>query len=103
VALAARDLLQADGVGTRVVSLPCLEWFAAQPADYREQVIPAAAAKVSVEAGVAMGWREYVGADGEIVSVDHFGESASGALLFAKYGFTAENVAARARLALARR
>jgi transketolase len=103
VALAARDLLQAEGIGTRVVSLPCLEWFAAQPAEYRAEVIPAAAAKVSVEAGVAMGWRELVGDAGEIVSVEHFGESASGALLFAKYGFTAENVAARARLVLSRR
>ncbi|MEA5054738.1 MAG: transketolase [Propionicimonas sp.] len=101
VALAARDLLQAEGVATRVVSLPCLEWFAAQPADYREQVIPGSAAKVSVEAGIAMGWREYVGQTGEIVSVDHFGESAAGPLLLAKYGFTAENVAAKARTALA--
>ncbi len=103
VALGARDLLEAEGVGTRVVSLPCLEWFDEQTPEYRASVIPADAAKVSVEAGVAMGWREYVGDRGEIVSIDHFGESASGTLLFAKYGFTPENVAAKAKQALARR
>ncbi|MCA0253472.1 MAG: transketolase [Actinobacteria bacterium] len=102
VAVAARELLEAEGIATRVVSLPCLEWFAEQPAEYRAQVIPAGAAKVSVEAGVAMGWRELVGDAGEIVSVEHFGESASGGLLLAKYGFTAENVAAKAKLALSR-
>jgi transketolase len=102
VALAARDLLQAEGTGTRVVSLPCQEWFNNQSAEYRTNVLPAGVAKVAVEAGVPMGWREYVGQDGEIVSIDHFGESASGNLLFAKYGFTAENVTAHARTALSR-
>jgi transketolase len=102
VALAARDLLQADGIGTRVVSMPCVEWFNAQDADYRTSVLPAGVAKVAVEAGVPMGWREFVGPDGEIVGIDHFGESAAGSLLFEKYGFTAENVAAHARTALAR-
>jgi transketolase len=102
VAVAARELLQAEGVGTRVVSAPCLEWFNAQDADYRASVLPAGVAKVSVEAGISMGWRDYVGEAGEIVAVDHFGESAAGALLFAKYGFTAQNVAAHARTALAR-
>jgi transketolase len=102
VALAARDALQAEGVGTRVVSAPCLEWFNAQPASYRAAVLPAGVAKVAVEAGVPFGWREYVGDAGEIVGIDHFGESASGAVLFAKYGFTAENVAAKAKLALSR-
>jgi len=103
VALDARALLEADGVPTRVVSLPCLEWFAEQSDEYRAQVIPADAAKVSVEAGVAMGWREYVGDAGEIVSIDHFGESAAAGLLFAKYGFTAHNVADKAKVVLARR
>ncbi len=102
VALAARDLLQAEGIGTRVVSAPCLEWFNAQPAEYRDSVLPAHAAKVAVEAGVPFGWRDYVGADGEIVGIDHFGESASGSVLFAKYGFTGENVAAHAKLAVSR-
>ncbi len=65
-------------------------------------MLPAGVAKVAVEAGVPMGWREYVGHDGEIVAIDHFGESASGNLLFAKFGFTADNVATHARTALAR-
>ncbi|HAM43908.1 MAG TPA: transketolase [Propionibacteriaceae bacterium] len=102
VALDARDALQAEGIGTRVVSAPCLEWFNAQPADYRAAVLPDAVAKVAVEAGVPNGWREYVGQTGEVVGINHFGESASGAVLFAKYGFTAENVAAHAKTALAR-
>jgi transketolase len=102
VAVAARDALQAEGIGTRVVSAPCLEWFNAQPSDYRASVLPSGVAKVAVEAGVPNGWREYVGDSGEIVGIDHFGESASGAVLFAKYGFTAENVAAKAKLALSR-
>jgi transketolase len=102
VALAARDLLQADGVGTRVVSMACTEWFDAEPAAYRTSVLPGGVAKVSIEAGSPMGWRTYVGDDGEIIGIDHFGESAAGSLLFAEYGFTAENVAARALLAVSR-
>ena len=102
VAVEARDALQAEGIGTRVVSAPCLEWFNAQPADYRSSVLPTGVAKVAVEAGVPYGWREYVGDAGEIVGIDHFGESASGTLLLAKYGFTAENVAAHAKFALSR-
>ncbi|MBI5027793.1 MAG: transketolase, partial [Actinobacteria bacterium] len=102
VALAARDVLQAEGIGTRVVSMPCTEWFTAQDAAYRASVLPAGVARVAVEAGSPMGWREFVGDAGEIVAIDHFGESASGNLLFAKYGFTAENVAAHARTALSR-
>jgi transketolase len=101
VALDAQVQLENEGIPTRVVSLPCLEWFNQQSGEYRAQVIPAAAAKVSIEAGVALGWREYVGDRGEIISIDHFGESAAGNRLFAKYGFTAENVVAKAKLALA--
>lgn len=102
VALAARDVLQAEGIGTRVVSMPCTEWFTAQDGAYRASVLPAGVARVAVEAGSPMGWRDFVGDAGEIVAIDHFGESASGNLLFAKYGFTAENVAAHARTALSR-
>ena len=102
VALGARDVLQAEGIGTRVVSMPCQEWFNAQDVAYRASVLPAGVAKVAVEAGVPMGWREYVGTDGEIVGIDHFGESASGNVLFATYGFTADNVADHARTALSR-
>ena len=101
VAAAARDLLQASGTPTRVVSAPCLEWFAEQDEDYRARVLPEDAVVVSVEAGIAMGWREIVGAGGAVVSLDHFGASAPGTRLFAEYGFTGEHVADVARRALA--
>ena len=102
VAAAARDLLQASGTPTRVVSAPCLEWFAEQDEDYRARVLPEDAVVVSVEAGIAMGWREIVGARGAVVSLDHFGASGPAARLFAEYGFTGEHVADVARRALAR-
>ncbi len=102
VAAAARDLLQASGTPTRVVSAPCLEWFAEQDEDYRARVLPEDAVVVSVEAGIAMGWREIVGAGGAVVSLDHFGASAPGTRLFAEYGFTGEHVADVARRTLAR-
>ena len=102
VCLAAREALEAEGIGTRVVSLPCLEWFNAEPEEYRKQVLPGDVAKVSVEAGISMGWHELVGPTGEIVSIEHFGASANGNVLFAEYGFTAENVAAKAKAAIAK-
>ena len=102
VALEARTLLEGAGIPTRVVSMPCQEWFDSQPEEYQASVLPAGTARVAIEAGVAMGWRDYVGDSGEIISIEHFGESAAGPLLLAKYGFTAENVADKARLALSR-
>jgi len=96
-AVAAREILQEEGTPTRVVSAPCLEWFAQQDAAYRDQVLPAGTAKVAVEAGIALGWREIVGDAGEIVSLDHYGASAAGSALFEEYGFTGQNVAERAR------
>jgi transketolase len=103
LAVGARELLQADGIPTRVVSMPCLEWFEAQPADYREQVLPPSVrARVSVEAGSQQGWWKYVGSDGACVSIDNYGASASADQLFAKLGFTADNVAAVARAVLDR-
>ncbi|MGV8846288.1 transketolase [Tessaracoccus sp.] len=93
VALDAQDLLEADGVSTRVVSMPCQEWFDAMDAEYKESVLPAAvAARVSVEAGVAMGWAKYVGSAGATVSIEHFGASASGEKCFQEFGFTGEHV-----------
>ncbi|MDR1799444.1 MAG: transketolase [Bifidobacteriaceae bacterium] len=98
LALAARDLLCRDGIGARVVSVPCLEWFAEQPASYRESVLPGAVkARVSVEAGLAAPWRGLVGDAGRSISVEGFGASASADQLFAQYGFTPEAVAAAAR------
>ena len=76
VAVEARELLQAGGTPTRVVSAPCLEWFDQQDEAYRASVLPESGVRVSVEAGIAMGWRERVGSGGAIVSIDHFGASA---------------------------
>ena len=103
IALAARDELQAAGTPARVVSMPCVEWFAEQQASYREEVLPSRIrARVSVEAGVTLGWREYVGDLGESVGVEHFGASAAYQRLYAEFGLTSERVAAVARTALER-
>jgi transketolase len=97
LAVGARELLQEKGVRARVVSMPCREWFDAQPASYRETVIPPTVkARVSVEAGVAQGWREVVGDHGRIVSIEHYGASADFARIYREFGLTAEAVAAAA-------
>jgi transketolase len=94
VALAAQKLLTEKGVHARVVSAPCLEWFSEQSPEYRNSVIPAdVKARVSIEAGVALSWRDIIGDAGVSVSLEHFGASASAATLFKEFGFTAENVA----------
>ena len=103
IALAARDLLQQDGTPARVVSMPCVEWFEEQDAGYREQVLPPGIrARVSVEAGIALGWRGFTGDFGEAVSLEHFGASASAEKLYEEFGFTAQRVAGAARSSLAR-
>ena len=103
IALAARDALQAEGIGTRVVSMPCVEWFTSQDAAYREQVLPAAVrARVSVEAGIALGWREFTGDAGASISLEHFGASADYKKLYEEFGITAARTAAAARESLAR-
>ncbi|WP_237208759.1 transketolase [Rothia nasimurium] len=102
VALAARTQLAAEGIAARVVSMPCREWFNAESAEYRESVIPSAVkARVTVEAGLAMPWLDILGEAGRAVSLEHYGASASAEELFADYGFTAENVAAKARESIA--
>jgi transketolase len=102
LAVAAREQLQADGVPTRVVSMPCVEWFEEQDQGYRDSVLPPAVrARVAVEAGVGLTWHRYVGDAGRIVSLEHFGASADAKVLFREFGFTAENVAAKARESLA--
>ncbi len=101
-AVAARASLAAEGVHARVVSMPCLEWFEEQTQAYRDAVIPPTVkARVSVEAGVRQGWREYVGDAGRIVSIDHYGASADAATLFREFGFTPEAVVQAARESLA--
>ncbi|RFU82449.1 transketolase [Streptomyces triticagri] len=101
LAVAARDELQAEGVPTRVVSMPCVEWFDEQDQAYRDQVLPPEVrARVAVEAGIGLTWHRYVGDSGRIVSLEHFGASADGKTLFREFGFTAENVAEAARESL---
>ena len=103
IALAARDMLQGEGISTRVVSMPCVEWFTSQDASYQEEVLPPRVrARVSVEAGVAQPWHAFTGDGGESVSLEHFGASASYQKLYQEFGFTAEHVAAAARASLAR-
>jgi transketolase len=98
IAVAARELLAAEGVRARVVSMPCREWFDAQDQAYRESVLPPTVkARVSVEAGVAMGWREIVGDHGKIVSIDRYGASADYARIYEEFGLTGEAVANAAR------
>ena len=102
IAVNARLQLEAAGIATRVVSAPCLEWFDEQPAAYREQVLPAGVkAKVSVEAGLSLGWHKYVGPFGKSVSIEHFGASADAKTLYREFGMTAEAVVAAAREAIA--
>jgi transketolase len=103
VAVAARELLAAEGISARVVSMPSVEWFKAQDASYQEEVLPAAMrARVSVEAGITSPWKVFVGDAGESVGVDHFGASASEAVLYKEFGITAEAVAAAAKSSITR-
>ena len=101
LAVAARETLEAEGVATRVVSAPSLEWFAEQDEAYRESVLPSAVkARVSVEAGIALSWRGIVGDAGRSVSLEHYGASAAYEKLFEEFGITAEAVVAAARESL---
>ncbi|MBE1601475.1 transketolase [Streptomyces stelliscabiei] len=101
LAVGARERLEAEGVGTRVVSMPSVEWFEEQSREYREHVLPPSVkARVAVEAGIGLTWYRYVGDHGRIVSLEHFGASADAKTLFAEYGFTSEHVVAAARESL---
>lgn len=101
LAIAARLQLEADGVATRVVSAPCLEWFDEQSDEYRSTVLPEQiTSRVSVEAGLCLGWSKYVGSRGVSVSIEHFGASADYKTLFNKFGITAEAVVAAAKKAI---
>jgi transketolase len=102
LAVAARMKLAEDGVRARVVSMPCREWFEEQEESYRESVIPPTVkARVSVEAGIAQGWRELVGDHGRIVSIEQYGHSAEYSRIFTEYGITADAVAAAAQDSIA--
>ncbi|TJZ51106.1 transketolase [Streptomyces piniterrae] len=101
LAVEAREQLQADGVPTRVVSMPSVEWFDEQDQAYRDSVLPPSVkARVAVEAGIGLTWHRFVGDAGRIVSLEHFGASADAKVLFREFGFTADAVAAAARESL---
>jgi transketolase len=102
LAVEARKALESDGVATRVVSMPCVEWFDEQDAAYQESVLPKSVkARVAVEAGVAQPWYRFTGDAGEIVSIEHYGASAEADVLFREFGFTPEAVVDAARRSLA--
>ncbi|MEY3406805.1 MAG: hypothetical protein RLZZ556_877 [Actinomycetota bacterium] len=101
LAINARLVLEAEGIATRVVSAPCLEWFDEQTESYRSEVLPSSiTARVSVEAGLSLGWAKYIGANGQSVSIEHFGASADYKTLFTKFGITTEAVVAAAKKSL---
>jgi transketolase len=103
IAIEASRLLAEQNISARVVSAPCLEWFEEQSDSYKESILPKnLKARVSVEAGVGAGWHKYVGDNGEIISLEHFGASASAGTLFKEYGFTAENIVEAAKRTIAR-
>jgi transketolase len=98
IAVAAREQLAADGIRARVVSMPCMEWFDDQDKSYRDSVLPPIVkARVSVEAGIAMSWRDLVGDYGRSVSIEHFGASADYQRLYTEFGMTAEAVTQAAK------
>jgi transketolase len=101
--LAAREILEREGLRTRVVSMPSLEIFARQSAEYRDAVLPpSVTARLAVEAAAGFGWHRWVGSAGEVLGIDRFGASAPYERIFSEFGFTADNVAARARALVAR-
>lgn len=103
LAVSAYEVLKGEGVKVRLISAPCLEWFRKQPDSYKEELLPSRVrARVSIEAGIAQGWRELIGDLGESISIDHFGASASHTTLFKEFGFTVERVVEAARSTLKR-
>ncbi|HEV7824420.1 MAG TPA: transketolase [Mycobacteriales bacterium] len=103
IAVAARERLEAEGTPTRVVSMPCLEWFDEQDEAYRQKILPnGVKARVSVEAAVAQSWWRIVGDAGECVSLEHFGASANYQVLYEQFGFTTDRVVAAAHASLSR-
>jgi transketolase len=103
IALTAQERLEAEGTPTRVVSMPCQEWFFQQDTAYQQQVLPhGVKARVSVEAGIRMSWDRLIGDAGEAVSIEHYGASAPAKVLFEQFGFTADNVVAKAHASLAK-
>ncbi len=102
LAVQSAETLESSGIATRVVSIPCFEWFNEQTQAYKDEVLPPSVkARISIEAGIAQGWREYVGDNGASISLEHYGASAGASVLFKEFGFTLENVVATAKKILA--
>lgn len=98
LALQSSEVLEKEGINTRVVSFPSWEIFEMQTEDYKNSVLPkSVSARISIEAGVSQGWEKYTGFDGEIISLNHYGASAPQNILFEKFGFTVENVVKKAK------
>jgi transketolase len=98
LAILAREKLISEGIKARLVSVPCLEWFMEQSESYRNEVLPKSMkARVSIEAGVAQPWYRFIGDSGVAISVEKFGASASGEILFKEYGFTVDNIISAAK------
>ena len=101
LAVESAQALEESGIATRVVSIPCFEWFNQQSQTYKDEVLPPSVkARVSIEAGISQGWREYVGDAGACVSLEHYGASAGANVLFKEFGFTVDNVVAIAKKVL---
>jgi len=101
LAMAAHAELADEGIGSRVISMPCLEWFDEQDQAYRDSVLlPSVRARVSVEAGATLGWWKYVGDRGRVIGIDHFGASASDKILYQEFGITSDAVVAAAKASL---
>ena len=98
LALQSAQVLEESGVPTRVVSIPCFEWFNQQDQAYKDEVLPPSVqARISIEAGIAQGWRDYVGDHGTSISLEHYGASAGASVLFQEFGFNVDNVVATAK------
>ena len=100
LAIDAQTALAAEGVNVRVVSAPCLEWFAEQDQSYKDSVLSPGIVKVSIEVGIAQGWRELIGDSGVAISLEHYGASADAKRLFKEFGFSVENVVAQVKKAI---
>jgi len=101
LAVTSAQALEASGISTRVVSVPCFEWFNEQTQAYKDEVLPPSIkARVSIEAGIAQGWRDYVGDSGASISLEHYGASAGATVLFKEFGFTVDNVIATVKKVL---
>jgi len=100
LAIDAQTALAAEGINVRVVSAPCLEWFAEQDQSYKDSVLSPGVVKISIEVGIAQGWRELIGDSGVAISLEHYGASADAKRLFKEFGFSVENVAAQVKKAI---